>query len=443
MENAGPTNHHRLIVLDPRQATHVAIERTRGVALPSVDTDDRHTAEVDHVNDAVLQRYGVRTTVRCSLFHGDPHDGVVERVHVLELHGGAALEWRPARALLSELVGDDRRALELWLAANGVVDGREWTAPGWYVGACRWIERCTRDGGLGVPVHIRQRRAWASSCVLEVQCESATAYFKALPRSGRVEFAVTRWLSEAFPDVVPRVIACDAGRRWLLMQACAGVPLEGVPDMTAWACAARRYGQLQVACAARGDALQALGCRVRGLASLVPAMTSLAGDREALRVGQPDGVTEAQLEQLRDSLPTLERRCVELDGIGVPYTLEHGDLWPGNVFVEPSDGACAIIDWEDAAIAHPFLGLAPLTVGLGNAGLATPDNVAVLERAYAAPFESFGSAAQLRGALARAAPLCFFDMAVRYRAQRGSMVALHPWMRDLVPYAVRLALERL
>jgi hypothetical protein len=91
MENGGPTNHHRLIVPDPRQATHVAIERTGGVALPSVDTDDRHTSEVDHVNDAVLQRYGVRATVRCSLFHGDPRDGVVERVHVLELHGARAM----------------------------------------------------------------------------------------------------------------------------------------------------------------------------------------------------------------------------------------------------------------------------------------------------------------------------------------------------------------
>jgi hypothetical protein len=89
MEKAGPTNRHRLIMPDARQATHVAIDRTRGVALPSVDTDDRHTAEVDHVNDAVLQRYGVKSTVRCSLFHGDPCDRVVERVHVLELHGGA------------------------------------------------------------------------------------------------------------------------------------------------------------------------------------------------------------------------------------------------------------------------------------------------------------------------------------------------------------------
>jgi hypothetical protein len=90
------------------------------------------------------------------------------------------------------------------------------------------------------------------------------------PHSGRVEFAITRWLSEAFQDVVPQVIACDAGRRWLLMQACAGVLLEGVPDITAWARAARRYGQLQVACAVRGDVLQRLGCRVRALASLVP-----------------------------------------------------------------------------------------------------------------------------------------------------------------------------
>ena len=63
MENAGPTNRHRLILLDPRQATHLAIDRTRGVALPSVDTVDRHTADVDHINDAVLQRYGVTATV--------------------------------------------------------------------------------------------------------------------------------------------------------------------------------------------------------------------------------------------------------------------------------------------------------------------------------------------------------------------------------------------
>jgi Phosphotransferase enzyme family len=443
METGGPTHHHRLIVPHPRDAGLIAIERARGIALPSVDTVDHHTADVGHINDAVLQHYCVNATVRCSLLHGEPRDGVVERVHVLELHGSVELEWRPVKALVSELPVDDRRALDLWLARHGAIDGPEWTASGWYAGACRWIERRTRDAGLGPPLRIRQLRAWESSCVLEVQCETATAYFKALPRSGDVEFAVTRWLSEVFPDIVPRIIADDVSRRWLLMEGCAGVTLEDVTDMTTWARAARRYGQLQVACAARSDTLRALGCRVRDLTALVPAIASLAGDREALCVGEPAGVTELQLEQLRDSLPALERRCVELDGIGIPHALEHGDLWPGNVFVDLSSGACAIIDWEDAAIAHPFLGLAPLTVGLGSAGLATPDNLATIEHEYAAAFEPFGSVAQLCGAIARAAPLCFLDMALRYRAERSAMVALHPWMRDLVPYAVRLALERL
>ena len=36
----------------------------------------------------------------------------------------------------------------------------------------------------------------------------------------------------------------------------------------------------------------------------------------------------------------------------------------------------------------------------------------------------------------------FFDMAVRYRHRPPSVVRLHPWMRDLVPQALRLALAR-
>jgi hypothetical protein len=83
-----------------------------------------------------------------------------------------------------------------------------------------------------------------------------------------------------------------------------------------------------------------------------------------------------------------------------------------------------VIDWEDAAIAHPFLGLAPLTVGLGNAGLATPDNSLLSsERTQCHSSHSVGRRSCAERS--RAPHLCFLDMAVRCRAQRGSMVALH------------------
>ena len=227
------------------------------------------------------------------------------------------------------------------------------------------------------------------------------------------------------------------------MESFAGCTLEETDDVEAWAFVARRYAELQIACAGRRDALAALGCPHRPLAALMPAIASLADDRVSLRCGAPEGITEVQLRQLRRALPALQRRCVEMEAMGAGDTLEHGDLWPGNAFVDRTGGTCAIIDWEDAAIAHPFLGLAPLMVGLGPAGLATAENVSRVERAYAEAFASLGSMTRLRATIERAAPLGLLEMAVRYRAQRGSMVALHPWMRDLVPQVVRLALERL
>ena len=102
-----------------------------------------------------------------------------------------------------------------------------------------------------------------------------------------------------------------------------------------------------------------------------------------------------------------------------------------------------MIDWEDVVVSHPFFSLAPLTVGMMNAGLASPENVARVERAYTAAFESLAPPSRLRRAIELAIPLCFFDMAARYRRQRPSIVRLHPWMRDLVPQTVRLALSRL
>ena len=433
-----PTNRHRLIV------RHLSRDGVIGVdaagALPRFETEDRHTADVDHINDEVASRYGLRTTVLRSLLHGDVRDGVVERAHELQTHGAAdsALVWRPATSL-EPVDAADRAALDAWRAPFAIADGRDWMTPGWLARACEWIESTLRRAGQPAPSTIRQLRTWASSCVLQVDYGDATAYFKALPENG-AEFAVTRWLANEFPGRAAPLLGADVTHRWLLLGACAGRALETVDDVAAWAIAARRYGDLQLACASRTDALRGLGCPTRSLALLPEALDALIDDAAALRFGL-DGLTAEENARLRVIGPTLAGRCAELAAIGIPDSIEHGDLWPGNVFVDGA--ASAIIDWEDVAIAHPFLSLAPLVVGLGNTSLATAANVARLEVEYASAFESILSADGVRRALDLAAPLCFFDMAVRYRSQRASVARLHPWMRDLVPQTVRLALARL
>ena len=298
-----------------------------------------------------------------------------------------------------------------------------------------------REAALGAPLEIRQRRSWVSSCVLQVRAGSGDYYFKALPRSGRVEWAVTRFLADQFANMLPAVVAVEREHRWLLLTACTGHNLETVTDVALWERAAHAYGRLQVACGDRVDALVKLGCPLRDFDDLARCIASLPGDAVALRPGRDGGLTHIEFERFSRAVPMLQRRCQALAASRIPATIEHGDLWPGNIFVDAN--SCAVIDWEDVAIAHPFVSLGPLLVGMDNAGLGSRSNVERVERAYLAAFRRFGSAADLQRMLELAAPLCFIEMAARYRRQPPSVVMLHPWMRDLVPQTVRLALSRI
>jgi aminoglycoside phosphotransferase (APT) family kinase protein len=441
---------HRLIIRHPLQTAILVVDGQGETRLPAFTSDDRHTAEVDYINAAVRERFGLLTTVLRSQSHSEGHDEMVVRVHELETHGDSTLRSHTSRwwgwgRLLSLSDGEDRAAIADWLAGRGVsrpmADGREWTRPGWWDEVRGWIDRALRDAGLGAVRDIIQLRAWHSSCVLRVDADGGDCYFKAVPESLRRECLVTRYLAHHFPDVVPRVIAIEPERRWLLMAACPGRKLEEATDVAFWEHAAARYARLQLACMSRVSELSELGCGRRSLDELVQAIGPLSSDTAALRPGQPDGMSAAEIERFQTLVPVLRRQCEQLAACGIPSTLEHGDLWPANFLIDQD--SCAIIDWEDVAIAHPFFSLAPLQVGLSQCGLSSPPTLDRLARAYLAVFAEIAPPEQLHTALQIAAPLSFIDMAVRYRHQAPSVVQLHPWMRDLVPQTLRLALARI
>jgi aminoglycoside phosphotransferase (APT) family kinase protein len=161
----------------------------------------------------------------------------------------------------------------------------------------------------------------------------------------------------------------------------------------------------------------------------------LAGQDLLLRVSTP-----AERARLSSALPAFAANAAALAALPLPLVLEHGDLWPSNVLIDGLE--IRIIDWEDACIGHPFVGLAPLYVGLSAHPCGTPDALARVERAYAQEFRGYvgdGATEALR--LAR--PLAFVDMALRYGHQRASMASQHPWMRDVVPDALRRAVALL
>ncbi|HET8699381.1 MAG TPA: aminoglycoside phosphotransferase family protein [Gammaproteobacteria bacterium] len=406
---------HRLIVPDPAGERWLV---TAAGALPRVATADVHTADTEQLNAAVLDRWRMRCTVLWSVHHYTAAGGSVERAHVLELEGAppAELVWCADPDASRDRL--DTAALVRWLSTRDRADGdgREWMRPGWRAEALAWIAAAVRHAGGGRVREVVQIRTWHSSTVLRVTADVFHCYFKAVPTSIAAEVQVTRYLAARFPDFLPRLLAVDLERRWQLTEAFAGRPLDAA-EPERWPRAARRYGELQSAAAEHVDAFKALGCARRTPRQLAAELPGLIDD--------PAVVAE------------LRRRCAALERSRLPFTLEHGDLWPGNVLTDRSTSV--LIDWEDACVAPPLLGLAPLLAGLSSHPAATRGALEEVQRAYLDAFTGYAPVPRLEKLLRLVLPLAFCDMALRYRRQRPSVARQHPWMRDLVPEALARA----
>jgi hypothetical protein len=82
-----PRVRHRLIIGHPSESMVLFVYANGAPRLPSFVSDDRHTADVDYINDAAHEQLRLHTTVLRSHWHSEARDGVVDRVHELVVHG--------------------------------------------------------------------------------------------------------------------------------------------------------------------------------------------------------------------------------------------------------------------------------------------------------------------------------------------------------------------
>jgi hypothetical protein len=64
----------------------------------------------------------------------------------------------------------------------------------------------------------------------------------------------------------------------------------------------------------------------------------------------PPALTATELSKLCDQL---KKAITALAESGIPDTLNHLDMNPGNIFI--SDQDCIFLDWAEGAVGHPFL----------------------------------------------------------------------------------------
>jgi hypothetical protein len=193
----------------------------------------------------------------------------------------------------------------------------------------------------------RQQRTWNLSAIwrLDDPADEPVALIKQVPWFFAHEPRAIRLVDEVSPGLVPPLIADDEDGRMLLAY------LPGRDGHHAGAEVCDRIA------AAFHPVQEHFSGRVEELAGIP--------DRRRLELAfaQPFRETVPGLSDLLDDLP---RRLAEIAGCGLPDTLVHGDLHPGNVRIG-DDGRLTIMDWGDCYLGHPALDVLRLTERLDQA----------------------------------------------------------------------------
>lgn len=320
--------------------------------LPALTLDGRiWTGEPAAIVAAVHERFDLAVTVLYAIReHHDVAARTVSAAVVCEAVVSEAADAQPAPDIWIERSDDvaepDRDLVQDALARLDT--GRTpWSVRGWIADAGAWLRTAAVAAGREPTGLVEQVRTWALSAVLRVPTTGGYVYFKtsaAMPMFAD-EVAVTATLAALFPDAVPTPLAVDADRGWLAL-ADFGEPVGGEAPTSARVDLVRDFARLQIAAAGRIGELA--GCVDRRLGRL-------GGDHVGWLTGPYPRrhLTDAEYDQLQACAAALPARCAELAAYGVPDTLLHGDMHPGNV--ARSTRGHLFFDWTDAGIGHPFL----------------------------------------------------------------------------------------
>ena len=218
-------------------------------------------------------------------------------------------------------------------------------------GQATWIAARLADLGLrraGPPSRVT---GWSGTRVLRIPSERGDLYFKSAPRrpGSTDEVGLLLALGALFPERVPRALAVDRQRGWVLLED-AGPPIGTAPPAV-WNEVFGAFARIQLEAAGHGNALVAAGCW-----RIEPGAWAERIEPTLEAVARLPGLPAVPRRRWRRLASRLEEAWQELNELALPDTLVHGDLHLANV----TAGApgYVFLDWADACVCHPFLDVA-------------------------------------------------------------------------------------
>jgi hypothetical protein len=105
----------------------------------------------------------------------------------------------------------------------------------------------------------------------------------------------------------------------------------------------------------QASALRGIGVPQRSLDVLALRIPLLCTDVPAMLLGSACGLNRREIDTVAALSPALVALVSELSQIGLPDTLEHGDLGASSILT--TGRGPVFLDWSDSSISHPFFSL--------------------------------------------------------------------------------------
>ncbi|MGA4686852.1 aminoglycoside phosphotransferase family protein [Micromonospora sp. AB353] len=345
-----------------RTVTLVLLDAAGGPlgALPPFGVPEPWWQEVHSIVDTVRRRYGLEVAV-LRLLDADrpaPPGGHVR--YLAQVVDAPAVPLEPA----GNALGVPLEPVTVDLAPHPL--RQPWAEAGGPARSVAWATGELRRLGRRVTA-VAQQRTWNLSAIWRLDTTQGPTWLKQLPPFSRHEPTVLAFPGDQGVGVDvdlpgdtnslingPVVLAADGEGRMLL----ADVPGEdryGAGERERAAVAAEHHSVQLRACGVVDELVAAGVPDLRGARLADWIREGLAGHDVSAAVGR----LGHDLSAASALLDGLDRRLRQVGDCGLPDTLVHGDLHPGNV--RGDDRRRTVIDWADSFAGHPAFDILRLT----------------------------------------------------------------------------------
>lgn len=327
-----------------------------------------------------------------------------------------ATRWAPLSTLRQDFLIDarDYAAIKQVVAVccgeiKGVSAG-PFVRLGWFCELRNWIESVIKPMGFRINGEFRQLNASPSFSLIRFKTNGPALWFKAVGEPNQKEFGITCALAQLFPDYLPRILSSRPAWNGWLTREVEGKVLMEVQEQAPWERATAALARLQIQSIDRGSRILGAGVRDLGSAALSkviqPFMSVVSQLMERQTKVPPPVLDHKDLSLLTNTL----RASIEaMEATGVPETLGHLDLNPGNIIV--SENRCAFLDWAEAYMGNPLFSLEYLLQHVRRAFGGISRVPRKLIAAYCAQWGGMVSHAAMADAMAHAPLLALFAYA--------------------------------